>query len=117
MDQLWKLAIDVPVENRMSEADMRDKFSSKENVFRLEGYFDWLRGTGKTELKNAAIQLGKLKGRLDGLVGHLRGTPLEEWYKKDQECGRMAGDQLGDDTEDGRRTYLRNRYHAKFEKR
>jgi hypothetical protein len=118
MDQLCNLAIDVPLENRMSEAELRDKFSSGNNVFRLEGYFDWLRGTGgKTDLKDASKQLYRLKDRLKDLVGDLRGTAQEEWYKKDQLCGRMAGDQLGDDTTEGCRTYLRNRYHAKFEKR
>jgi hypothetical protein len=37
MDQLCNLAIDVPMEKRMSEADLRVKFSSSNNVFRLEG--------------------------------------------------------------------------------
>ena len=118
MDQLCNLAIDVPMEKRMSEADLRVKFSSSNNVFRLEGYFDWLKGTaGKMALRDAAIELTKLKDRLADLVGTLRGSGHEEWFTLDQECGRMAGDQLGDPRKDGSITYLRNRYHAKFEKR
>ena len=118
MDQLCNLAIDVPMEKRMSEADLRVKFSSGNNVFRLEGYFDWLKGTaGKRALKDAAEELTKLKDRLADLVGTLRGSGHDEWFTLDQECGRMAGDQLGDPRKDGSISYLRNRYHAKFEKR
>ena len=118
MDQLCNLAIDVPMEKRMSEADLRVKFSSSNNVFRLEGYFDWLKGTdGKFALRDAAGELTKLKDQLEELVGTLRGSGHEEWFTHDQECGRMAGDQLGDPRKDGSISYLRNRYHAKFEKR
>ena len=118
MDQLCNLAIDVPIEKRMSENDLRVKFSSGKNVFRLEGYFDWLKGTdGKLALRGAAEELTKLKDQLEELVGTLRGSGHEEWFTHDQECGRMAGDQLGDPRKDGSITYLRNRYHGKFEKR
>ena len=122
MDQLCNLAIDVPIEKRMSENDLRVKFSSGKNVFRLEGYFDWLKGTdGKLALRDAAEELTKLKDRLADLVGTLRGSGHDKWFTLDQECGRMAGDQLGDMLTGPDHSlsisFLRNRYHAKFEKR
>ena len=120
MDRLRSLTGDGSVDSvvgRMSTKDRNDKFSSDNNVFKLEGYFKWLKGqAGKTELKDAADECWKLKRKLGKMIGNLRDTEQQEWYVKDQKCGKEAGDHLGDPRGE-KPTFLRNCYHSKFEKR
>jgi hypothetical protein len=120
MGRLRSLAVDVAMPKRMSEPEMKRKFSFVKNVFTLEPYFQWLRGRGflKSHLQTAADQSQKLKDRLGELIGCLRDNLAEQkWYLMDAICGQRGEEQFGDDDHEGRATLIRNPYHGKFEKR